>query len=266
MPEIKDAVASSSRIMAAVRAIESQRPDRLFEDPLAAQLAGDEIIASVAPAAKEYEDRGIPLVVVRTRFFDDFLTPLTAQLRQVVILGAGMDTRAFRLPWTADTHLYELDQAEVLQTKELLLKNTPAKCHRHIISTDLRQLWSDLLVTEGYQAKTPSVWLLEGLLYYMSETQVHDLLKMITSLSAPGSWLGADLINEKLIQQSSDELAKHWLYGCDEPEALLASYGWKATVVQPGDEGVNFNRFTSKFPPRSVPDAARCFFVTAKKD
>jgi O-methyltransferase involved in polyketide biosynthesis len=53
MPEIKDPVGLSSRIMAAVRAIETQRPDRLFEDPLAALLAGDEIIAEVIPTAKE---------------------------------------------------------------------------------------------------------------------------------------------------------------------------------------------------------------------
>lgn len=265
MPEIKDAVASTSRIMAAVRAIESQRPNCLFEDPLAAQLAGEETIASVAPAAQEYEDKGIPMVVVRTRFFDDFLTPLTVGLRQVVILGAGMDTRAFRLTWNTETHLYELDQAEVLQAKELLLDNATPKCHRHPIAIDLRQSWADLLVAQGYQAQTPSVWLLEGLLYYISENQVHELLNTITNLSAPGSWLGADLINQKLILESNDRLAQHWLYGCDEPEALLASYGWQATVVQPGDEGVNFNRFTKKFPPRSVPDAARCFFVTAMK-
>ncbi len=156
------------------------------------------------PAAKEYEDRGTPFVIVRTRFFDDFFKPLAVGLHQVVILGAGMDTRAFRLPWTTETHLYELDQAEVLQTKELLLDNAAAKCHRHPIAINLRQPWADLLVTEGYQAQTPSVWLLEGLLYYMSETQVHDLLGTITSLSAPGSWLGADLINKKLILESSD--------------------------------------------------------------
>ena len=181
MPEIKDAVASSSRIMAAVRAIETQRSDRLFEDPLAAQLALEETIATVAPAAQEYEDRGTPIVVVRTRFFDDFLTPLAVELRQVVILGAGMDTRAFRLPWTTDTHLYELDRAEVLQTKEFLLDNAVAKCHRHPITIDLRQSWADLLVAQGYQVKTASVWLLEGLLYYMSETQVHELLGTIRS-------------------------------------------------------------------------------------
>lgn len=265
MPEIKGAVASSSRIMAAVRAIETQRSDRLFEDPLAAQLAGEEMSAKVAPAAQEYEDKGTPIVVVRTRFFDDFFTPFTVGLRQVVILGAGMDTRAFRLTWTTGTHLYELDQAEVLQAKELLLDRAVAKCYRHPIAIDLRQSWADLLVAQGYQTQTASVWLLEGLLYYMSETQVHELLSTITSLSAPGSWLGADLINQKLIQESNDKLAQHWLYGCDEPETLFASYGWQTTVVQPGDEGVNFNRFTKKFPPRSVPDAARCFFVTAMK-
>jgi O-methyltransferase involved in polyketide biosynthesis len=52
MSEFKDAVASSARIMAAVRAIESQRPDRLFEDSLAAQLAGEETIATVATSSQ----------------------------------------------------------------------------------------------------------------------------------------------------------------------------------------------------------------------
>lgn len=265
MSEINDFVSLTSRIMAAIRAIETQRPDRLFEDPLAAQLAGDEAIASAAPKVKEYEDRGTPYVIVRTRFFDDFLLSQAMQSRQVVILGAGMDTRAFRLPWFPDTHLYELDRPEVLNTKESLLRNTSAKCDRHPISIDLRQPWSNLLIAQGYQANIPSVWLVEGLLYYLSETEAHELLKTITNLSATGSLLGADLVNVKLLEDP-DELAKYWRYGCDDPETLLANYGWKSSVLQPGDEGANFGRYTFKFPPRDVPDVGRCFFVTAKKD
>lgn len=266
MSDIIDSIGLTSRIMAAVRAIETQRPERLFEDPLAAQLAGDEMVASIAPRVKEYEDKGTPYVVVRTRFFDDFLRSEAVSLRQVVILGAGMDTRAFRLSWPTDTHLYELEQPEVLQTKESLLENTSAQCHRHPFFINLRQPWSDLLVAQGYQVEIPSVWLLEGLLYYLNETEVHDLLKIITNLSAAGSWLGADLINLKLMSESTDQLAKYWRFGCDEPETLLATYGWKASVVQPGEEGADFGRYTCKFPPRTVPDVARCFFVKAKKD
>ncbi|MBW4630929.1 MAG: class I SAM-dependent methyltransferase [Iphinoe sp. HA4291-MV1] len=93
MSQIKDLVSLSSRMAAAVRAIETQRPDGLFKDPdpLAAILAGDDIIAEIAPGAQQYEDKGTPIVPVRTRFFDDFLMSQVAQIRQVVILGAGMD-------------------------------------------------------------------------------------------------------------------------------------------------------------------------------
>jgi methyltransferase (TIGR00027 family) len=253
--------------MAAVRALESQRSDRLFEDPYSALLAGDDAIAQVAPAAKLFNNnRSLSSIVVRTRFFDDFLTSLAPHLRQVVILGAGMDTRAFRLPWHPDTHLYELDCSEVLQTKESLLKNTPARCDRHIFSTDLRQSWSDLLINEGYQTEIPSIWLLEGLLYYLNENEVHELLSAIALLSASGSWLGADLFNEQAIRESKDKLARYWHYGCEEPEALLATYGWEATVIQLGDEAANFGRISEKFPPRNLPNVARYFFVTAKKN
>lgn len=222
MSEIKDAVGFSSRIMAAVRAIETQRPDRLIEDPLAALLAGEETIVQTTPTAKEYQDNGRPFVAVRTRFFDDFLMSHAGQKSQVVILGAGMDTRAFRLAWHPDTHLYELDQPEVLQYKESVLENHQALCHRHSLSVDLTQPWSTKLIAAGYQTNIPSIWLLEGVLYYLHETNVHNLLKTISDLSTKGSWLGADLINTQSISQSSARLAQYWHYGCDEPETLLA--------------------------------------------
>ncbi|MEH2321889.1 class I SAM-dependent methyltransferase [Nostoc sp.] len=218
------------------------------------------------PTAKEYQNKGTPFVATRTRFFDDFLMSVAHQRSQVVILGAGMDTRAFRLTWHPDTHLYEVDQPEVLQFKESLLENSQALCNRHSLSINLKEPWSDLLIAQGYQIDIPSVWLLEGVFYYFSENEVHDLLKTITNLSAPTSCLGADLINTKLILQTGDGLSKYWRYGCEEPETLFANYGWKASVVQPGDEQAHFGRYTSKFPPRDVPDVGRIFFVTALKE
>src|SRR5919202_3156132 len=143
MSQIKDLVSLSSRMMAAVRAIETQRPDALFKDPLAVKLAGDELIAEMAPSVQEYEDKGMPIVTVRTRFFDDFLMNEAASIRQVVILGAGMDTRAFRLPWQSDTHIYELDRPEVLKYKTSVLGNLQTQGHRHPIEVDIREPWAD---------------------------------------------------------------------------------------------------------------------------
>ena len=263
--EIKDTVGLTSRYMAAVRAIEHQRPDCLFSDPLAEKLAGAEIIAEIAPRAQEYEDRGRPVVAVRTRFFDDFLMSSASFVRQVILLGAGMDTRAFRLSWHPDTHLYELDRPDVMQLKESLLDSTPAKCHRQVLSIDLRGSWSEKLIERGFETTSPSIWLLEGVVYYLSEADVRALLKTITDLSTNGSFLGADVLNEKM-KNSDNGLAKYWKSGFDEPEKLFAEFGWQASVVQFGDETANFGRFKYKFPSREVPDIARGFLVTARKE
>ena len=262
--ETQNKVGLTSRYMAAIRAIEHKRPDRLFSDPLAERLAGAEIIAEIAPRAQEYEDRGRPVVVVRTRFFDDFLRSSASSVRQVVILGAGMDTRAFRLPWPPDTYLYELDRPEVMQLKESLLDSTSASCHRQVIPIDLRQSWSEQLIEKGFEAKNPSIWLLEGVIYYLNEADVRVLLKTITDLSTDDSFLGADILNKKM-QNSDNALAKYWQSGFDEPEKLFAELGWQAEVVQFGDETARFGRFKDKFPPREVPNIARSFLVTAKK-
>ena len=261
---MENKISLTSRYMAAVRAIEHQRPDRLFSDPLAEKLAGAEIMAEIAPRSQEYEERGRPVVAVRTRFFDDFLRASAASVRQVVILGAGMDTRAFRLPWHPDTHLYELDRPDVIQLKESLLDSTPTICHRQVIPIDLRESWSEKLLQKGFETKSPSIWLLEGFLYYLTKTDACDLLKTITDLSTDGSFLGADVLNEKM-QKSDNGLAKYWLFGFDEPEKLFASFGWQADVVQFGDDTASFGRFKYKFPPREVPDIARGFLVTARK-
>ena len=264
MLEMQNKVGLTAQYMAAVRAVENKRSDRLFSDPLAEKLAGEKIMSEILPSVQEYEDRGRPVVAVRTRFFDDFLMSFASNVRQVVILGAGMDTRAFRLALHPDIHLYELDQPEVMQLKESLLNSTPAKCHRNSISIDLRQSWSEKLIERGFQAKSHSIWLLEGLLYYLSAAEVRKLLKTISDLSTNGSMLGADLLNEKM-QQSNNGFAKYWKSGFDEPESLLAEFGWQASVVQYGDDVANYGRFNYKFPPREVPDIARGFLVTAGK-
>ncbi|MBO3462782.1 SAM-dependent methyltransferase [Aetokthonos hydrillicola Thurmond2011] len=263
IPESINWVSKSARMAAAVRAIEAQRPDPLFKDPLASRLAGEDIIAEVTPSTQEYEDRGTPLIAVRTRFFDDFLISLNNQVRQVVILGAGMDARAFRLPFHPDTCVYEVDAKEVLQYKESILEDTPSNCHRYTLETDLRKSWSNLLIEKGFQVETPSVWLMEGFIYYLSDTEVHELLKTITKLSASMSWLACDLIGSFFLSQNSGELSKHWKYGCDEPEKLFSLHDWEASVVQAGDDGASYGRFTYKFLPRDVPNVPRYFFVTA---
>ena len=91
-------------------------PDRLLDDPWAAALAG--------PHGEDWlEERAgsqaLTDIIIRARFFDDFLQRVTGtgEVRQVVLLAAGLDTRGYRLSWPDRVQVFELDQAGVLDRK-----------------------------------------------------------------------------------------------------------------------------------------------------
>jgi methyltransferase (TIGR00027 family) len=258
-------VGFTAKVMAAGRAIESRRPDRLFIDPFAERLAGDAVIEATIPRMEEYERQGRPFSVVRTRFLDDFLLLHTHEARQVVLLGAGMDTRAFRIDWPPGTQVYEVDQADVLDEKESLLKGSLPRSTRHAIRADLKEMrWVDHLINSGFRPAEPSLWVLEGVLYYLTPPEVHNLLIGINTITPKGSWLGADVINAFLLH-GSDEWAKYWQSSCDDPESFFHAYGWKASALQPGEEGASYGRFTFQFTDRSIKEAPHIFFLTASK-
>ncbi|MCM0593850.1 MAG: SAM-dependent methyltransferase [Gloeotrichia echinulata DEX184] len=260
----KEFVLLSAPLMAAYRSIESSRGDRLFFDQFAAKLVTPqaEVIASQDP---EEEDR--PYLAVRTRFFDDFLLSSTLLATQVVNLGSGMDTRAFRLNWAEGTKYYEIDYPEVLNYKDAILKDIPTTCRRYSIAIDLTDpTWFQHLLQQGYDKNIPSVWLLEGLLYYLSETEAHALLRTIMDLTTDGSWLGLDLLNKLCKESTYDEFYQgYFRSGFDNPKELLLSYGWEAEVFQPGDDGANFNRYTHPFPQGDYSEVERVFLIKAKK-
>ena len=105
-------LASTARWTAAVRARESLREDRLFQDPWAATLAGKEGQEWI----EHRSDDSVVAMVLRTRFFDDFLQRISSKhaIKQILLMAAGLDTRAYRLTWPAQTRLFELDQHAVL--------------------------------------------------------------------------------------------------------------------------------------------------------
>jgi len=248
----------TARMMAAIRALESRRSDRLFNDPFAVQLAGEE-------AFHEVDQRLTPqdhtYVAVRTRFFDDFLqqTPTS----QIVILASGLDTRAYRLPWTRDIKIYELDYPTVQTYKANLLQDAQPTCSHYLLGVDLTQPWEESLLAIGYSPDMPSIWLIEGLLMYLMTDQVERLLSTVSRLTAIGSYIGLDLIN--LAGLNYEPYRGYIQFGHDEPEKLLGQYGWQADVLQPGDPEANFGRYPEPCPDRSIPNIPRVFLITAQK-
>ena len=280
MPEL-DAIERTALLTAALRADETRRPDRLYEDPYAATFAGDlgpALLAEIREVTFPRDaTRTLPSTpdynAIRTRFFDEYVAADTTG--QVVLAPAGLDSRAYRLDWPAGTSLFEIDRPAVLDVKSDLLRAAPSRVDRRTVAVDLtHDGWGRSLVATGYDPARPSTWLLEGLLYYIPEDAVHRILDRVRALTAPGSRVAADIVNaEALVLPNMrgllDVFARWgcpWRFGTDEPEALFARHGFTVDAVQPGDPRADYGRWPDPVPPRSETGVRRVFFVHGRRD
>ncbi|GES32584.1 class I SAM-dependent methyltransferase [Streptomyces angustmyceticus] len=116
---------------------------------------------------------------LRTRFFDDYVHAAQEMgCRQFVLLGAGLDTHAFRLRWPEDTHstVYEMDGPRLCAYKDGLLARLPtrdqtaARCRRVVVPVDLSADWQAELLRHGFNPDRPTAWLCEALAAYLTPT------------------------------------------------------------------------------------------------
>jgi methyltransferase (TIGR00027 family) len=202
--DIKTSVGSTALFVAAARALEAQKPDPAATDPYgevfcraaggdwAAVLDGG---ASEHPLKTEFGKHFVNFQAVRTRYFDNyFLAAAEAGVRQIVLLAAGLDSRAYRLPWPDGTVVFELDQPQVLEFKrEALARHGGAPtAERREVAVDLRNDWPQALRDNGFDPSKPSAWIAEGLLIYLPAAAQQQLFTGIDSLAAPGSHLAVE--------------------------------------------------------------------------
>jgi methyltransferase (TIGR00027 family) len=268
-----EAVADTGLLVAAMRAAESARDDRLFTDPFADRLAGERGRKLLEASVTEAGDGGSTQIVVRTRFWDEALLAATQNVRQVVILAAGMDARAYRLPWPAGTTVYELDQPEVLSIKADAMAGDDPRCRRVPVSVNLAGDWPAAIRAAGLDPAAPSVWLIEGLLQYLDETAVDALFDRVDALSAPGSVLLYDVVGTTLLESPFmapvvESMARNgapWLFSTDDPGQLSQRLGWSATVTDIAEPGNRYGRWYAPAVPMDVPGVPRGYFVEAIK-
>jgi methyltransferase (TIGR00027 family) len=187
---------------AEMRAEERLRPDPLFDDPYAAAFvaAAPPLFPDVPTTANQDAlaaliAESVAEIAVRTRFFDDCaLAAAAAGCHQVVLLGAGLDTRAFRLDWPPGARVFELDVPELFAFKERVLaqENATPVCPRTILPVDLRANWPEELTAAGFDPNARSAWLAEGLLAYLANDDAVRLFGAVGDLSAPGSQLSCE--------------------------------------------------------------------------
>ncbi|MFC6066538.1 class I SAM-dependent methyltransferase [Streptomyces ochraceiscleroticus] len=267
-----EAVSRTAQWTAAARALESERPDRLFNDSYARTVAADigfELLERYAGAGT------VPFLAIRTQYLDRAITRTVAEggIRQVVFIAAGMDTRFYRLPWPDGVTVYELDRPALLDAKARMLADEPqpAGRTRHPVAVDLTEEWTGALKEAGWQSERPTLWVVEGLLFFLPEDAVRTLLATLADVSAPDSVLAGDVISRAALEnplsrpflKALADDGNPWLFGTEEPEQLLLDSGWSPREVkQPGDEGADFGRWPYTVPPRSVPRVPRSFLFT----
>lgn len=253
--------------VAGMRALETERKDPLFRDPFAHLLAGEEFMEGLRRELASGA-RMPPAIEVRTRWIDDEIgLGIGRGVRQVVIIAAGMDARAYRLDWPAGARVFELDHHDILQEKQKKLAGLTPRCERHALSVDLQNEWAGLLQQDGYSATDPTIWLVEGLLCYLRPEHVACLLSRVDALSAPGSILLLDVLGRVLLKASSTkllhELARQ--FGTDEPETLFSSLAWDVTVQSTAAVGRQLGRWPFPVPPRGAPGVPQSYLVNATK-
>jgi methyltransferase (TIGR00027 family) len=256
--DLASSVGATATAVAASRAMASQNPDALLNDPWADPLVrAVGIDTFVKLIDGEIGDADDPLlnrramseqIAVRTRFFDDFFVQAgEAGIRQAVILASGLDTRAYRLPWPADTAVFEIDQPQVIAFKTRTLADLGAEptAERTTVAVDLREDWPAALVEAGFDPKLPTAWSAEGLLVYLPPDAQDRLFDNIVALSAPGSRIAtehmdlrnvpadwADRLTERSRRIGSNiNLAELFYSGDRNPAAdYLKDHGWHIDV------------------------------------
>ena len=175
--------------IAAARAVAFGNPNSMIKDPLASRLlAGQNHLLRGGAANEEY-------MTMRALLGDELVTAQHQHhgVRQVVFLGAGMDSRAFRLDLPG-TVFFEVDKANLFEIKDPLLTGIPLTCaERKTVKGTLGEMDLGKSLTEaGFDKSKPTTWLMEGLLPYFTGPVMRNVAKSIGELSAPGSALWGD--------------------------------------------------------------------------
>jgi methyltransferase (TIGR00027 family) len=208
--DLATSVGATATMVAAQRALSSD--EKLIDDPYAAPLVravGIDVYVRLVngqiPVGGDSEfdpQRMARGMACRTRFYDQFfLDAANSGVGQAVILAAGLDARAYRLPWPAGSVVYEVDMPEVIDFKTLTLGDLGAEptAERRTVAIDLRDDWAAALQEAGFDPQAPAAWSAEGLLVYLPDAAQDALFDNITALSAPGSRLAFEFVPDTAV-------------------------------------------------------------------
>lgn len=198
-PLIRD-ISDTARWAAWCRAIESDRPNALFNDRLAKRLAGERG-AAIEEAMSKGRGSTVSSLVVRTVSFDKLIMDRIAEggIDTVVNLAAGLDSRPYRLALPRELRWIEVDLPDLVAYKEACLANEPGACRIERVALDLAEAEArrNLLASIG-EASNGALVLTEGLLLYLDSALVTELAGDLAGVPAFKTWL-TDLLHPAML-------------------------------------------------------------------
>nr|WP_090276154.1 SAM-dependent methyltransferase [Mycolicibacterium komanii]CRL69325.1 methyltransferase [Mycolicibacterium komanii] len=290
--DITESVGATALGVAWSRAQEQKTGCPLFTDPYA-QMFVDAAVErgwQLPPAHVVERIRAIGAYAAsRTKWFDEFFIAAGANgIDQAVILAAGLDARAWRLPWIDGTVVYEIDQPRVLAFKVDTLRRSEAQPTAKYapVGIDLRDDWPRALRDAGFDPSEPTAWAAEGLLPYLPASGQDLLFERIHELSARGSRVGvesfgAGFFDPEYLASGREKMREHrrqaGLEGDDdafdvqdlwymeertEVTGWLADHGWDVTSISAADLMDRYGRCAAGEPDDTTP---RTVFVEGQR-
>jgi methyltransferase (TIGR00027 family) len=238
--------------MALFRALESAEAAdrRLFEDPDAARFLRPSLrlvaLAARRPALRArilaFIDRRWPgprlSGVVRTRVIDDFVvSAVDGGCTQLVLLGAGYDTRATRLAHASSAVVFEVDHPATQARKRSLLGPLPERIRYVPVDFEHDRLLH-ALADAGFDREQPSCVLWEGVFSYLTPEAIDATLSAMVELCGPGSRILITYVDQRALDPSSSY-----------PQAWLAAV---REVGEPFRTGLDPNQAPAFFAQRRL--------------
>jgi methyltransferase (TIGR00027 family) len=229
-------VSDTAFMVAGFRALENERSKPLFRDPLAAKLVGEHGKKILAAVPRHFV--GAWSVVIRTVILDDYIRQaIAAGVDTILNLGAGLDTRPYRIDLPNSLRWIEVDFPHVIELKETRLAGEKPSCRLERISLDLtdralrRKLFADV------SARSNKLLVLtEGVIPYLTNQDVADLADDLRQIEKIGFWI-TDYFSPEAIRFGEKMRARFmrnapFQFNPKDWFAFFGERGWRASEIR----------------------------------
>lgn len=271
-PLIRD-VSDTSFWIAHHRAQETERADALFRDPFAARLAGERgpKIAGAMPNSRIIGW----MVVIRTRIIDDFILSAVGEgVDTVLNLGAGLDTRPYRMNLPASLHWVEADYSHIVDYKESQLAKENTRCRVERVKIDLADRAERKKLFSRINSQANKILVLtEGVVPYLSIEEAALLGDDLRALDPARYWLVDYFSPEAIKYRQRKKMGRRmqnapFKFAPEDWFGFFRQHGWQPKQIRYlAEEGDRLSRpIPLPLPMKAAMNIWRLFMSNERRD